>query len=150
MLAPIAEDEIELDEDVMPSVPRDDAVEAEALAQYLRDPSEIDTISELTVSYAVNDAQALREHRVGVVAGVPLVGPQQARRGALCLLFGERAALGANELASQFRQVNRLVDGAHLRFVRNQARRHQRRDYGADHRQSPRKGFSWLIASRDG
>src|SRR5205807_10138148 len=45
----------------MPSVPRDDAVEAEALAQYLRDPSEIDTIPELTVTYAVSDAQALRE-----------------------------------------------------------------------------------------
>jgi hypothetical protein len=45
----------------MPSVPRDDAVEAEALAQYLRDPSEIDTIPELTVSFAVTDAQALRE-----------------------------------------------------------------------------------------
>jgi len=44
-----------------PSVPRDDAVEAEALAQYLRDPSEIDTIPELTVTYGVNDAQALRE-----------------------------------------------------------------------------------------
>jgi hypothetical protein len=45
----------------VPSVPRDDAVEAEALAQYLRDPSEIDTIPEVTVTYAVNDAQALRE-----------------------------------------------------------------------------------------
>ena len=43
------------------SVPRDDAVEAEALAQHLRDPSEIDTIPELTVTYAVTDAQALRE-----------------------------------------------------------------------------------------
>src|ERR1044072_3843064 len=46
----------------MPSVPRDDAVEAEALAQYLRDPSEIDTIPEVTVTYGVTDAQALREH----------------------------------------------------------------------------------------
>jgi hypothetical protein len=45
----------------MKSVPRDDAVEAEALAQYLRDPSEIDAIPELTVTYAVTDAQALRE-----------------------------------------------------------------------------------------
>ena len=42
-------------------MPRDDAVEAEALAQYLRDPSDIDTIPELTVTYAVTDAQALRE-----------------------------------------------------------------------------------------
>ena len=41
---------------------RDDAVEAEALAQYLRDPSQIDTIPELTITYVVTDAQALREH----------------------------------------------------------------------------------------
>jgi tetratricopeptide (TPR) repeat protein len=45
----------------LPSVPRDEAVEAEAVAQYLRDPSEIDTIPELTISYAVSDVQALRE-----------------------------------------------------------------------------------------
>src|SRR5262245_32157095 len=44
------------------SVPRDDAVEAEALAQYLREPTEVDTIPELTITYAVSDAQALREH----------------------------------------------------------------------------------------
>lgn len=43
------------------SVPLDDAVEAEAMAQYLRDPAEIDTIPEVTVTYAVTDAQALRE-----------------------------------------------------------------------------------------
>src|SRR6185369_10834652 len=43
------------------SVPRDDAVEAEALAQFLRDPSEIDTLPEMTVTYALTDAQALRE-----------------------------------------------------------------------------------------
>jgi tetratricopeptide (TPR) repeat protein len=43
------------------TVPRDDAVEAEAIAQYLRDPSEIDTIPELTVTYAVTDVQALHE-----------------------------------------------------------------------------------------
>src|SRR5262245_33083743 len=42
----------------LPSVPRDDAVEAEALAQYLREPSEIDTIPEMTVTYGVTDAQA--------------------------------------------------------------------------------------------
>src|SRR5204863_5396365 len=46
----------------LPNVPRDDAVEAEALAQYLRDPSEIDTIPELTVTYSLTDAQALREN----------------------------------------------------------------------------------------
>jgi tetratricopeptide (TPR) repeat protein len=46
----------------LPSVPRDDAVEAEALAQYLRDPSQLDTIPELTIIYVVTDAQALREH----------------------------------------------------------------------------------------
>jgi hypothetical protein len=45
----------------LPSVPRDDAVEAEALAQFLREPSDVDTIPELTISYAVNDPQALRE-----------------------------------------------------------------------------------------
>jgi hypothetical protein len=44
------------------SVPRDDAVEAEAMAQFLRDPSEIDTLPELTVTFAVTDPQALREH----------------------------------------------------------------------------------------
>src|SRR5262245_46600165 len=44
------------------SVPRDDAVEAEALAQYLREPTEVDTITELTITYAVSDAQALGEH----------------------------------------------------------------------------------------
>jgi hypothetical protein len=43
------------------SVPRDDAVEAEAMAQFLREPSDVDTIPELTISYAVTDAQALRE-----------------------------------------------------------------------------------------
>jgi tetratricopeptide (TPR) repeat protein len=43
------------------SVPRDEAVEAEALAQYVRDPADIDSIPELTVSYAVSDVQALRE-----------------------------------------------------------------------------------------
>ena len=44
------------------SVPRDDAVEAEALAQFLSDPSEVDTLPELTVTYAVTDASALQEH----------------------------------------------------------------------------------------
>jgi tetratricopeptide (TPR) repeat protein len=43
------------------SVPRDDAVEAEALTQHLRDPSEIDTLPEVTVTYAVTDAPAFRE-----------------------------------------------------------------------------------------
>jgi hypothetical protein len=43
------------------SVPRDDAVEAEAIAQFLRDPADIDTIPELTVTYSVTDSQALRE-----------------------------------------------------------------------------------------
>lgn len=44
------------------SVPRDDAVEAEALAQYLSDPAEVDTVPELTVTYSVTDAPALQEH----------------------------------------------------------------------------------------
>jgi len=46
----------------LPGVPRDDAIEAEAMAQFLREASEIDTIPELAVTYAVNDPQALREH----------------------------------------------------------------------------------------
>src|SRR5262245_17035364 len=45
----------------LPAVPRDDAVEAEALAQYLSDLSEVDTVPEITVTIAVTDAQALRE-----------------------------------------------------------------------------------------
>jgi tetratricopeptide (TPR) repeat protein len=45
----------------LPGVPRDEAVEAEAIAQFLRDPSEVDTIPEVTLTYAVTDAQALRE-----------------------------------------------------------------------------------------
>jgi tetratricopeptide (TPR) repeat protein len=43
------------------SVPRDDAVEAEALTQHLRDPSEIDTLPEVTITYALTDASALHE-----------------------------------------------------------------------------------------
>jgi tetratricopeptide (TPR) repeat protein len=43
------------------SVPRDEAVEAEALAQYLSEPSAVDTVPEMTVTYAVTDGQALRE-----------------------------------------------------------------------------------------
>ena len=45
----------------LPAVPRDDAVEAEGLAQFLSDLADVDTTPELTVTYAVNDAQALRE-----------------------------------------------------------------------------------------
>jgi Flp pilus assembly protein TadD len=45
----------------LPGVPWDDAIEAEAMAQFLREASEIDTIPEVTVTYAVNDPQALRE-----------------------------------------------------------------------------------------
>jgi hypothetical protein len=44
------------------SVPRDDAVEAEALAQYLSEPADVDTVPELTVTFAVTDGQAAREH----------------------------------------------------------------------------------------
>lgn len=46
---------------VLPAVPRDDAVEAEALAQFLSDPVDVDTVPEITVTYAVTDAAALRE-----------------------------------------------------------------------------------------
>jgi hypothetical protein len=42
-------------------VPRDEAVEAEALAQFLSEASDVDTVPELTVTIAVSDAQALRE-----------------------------------------------------------------------------------------
>jgi hypothetical protein len=44
------------------SVPRDDAVEAEALAQFLSDPSEVDSLPELTVTFSVTDSSALNEH----------------------------------------------------------------------------------------
>jgi tetratricopeptide (TPR) repeat protein len=42
-------------------VPRDEAVEAEAMAQHLRPLTEVDTLPELSVTYAVSDVQALRE-----------------------------------------------------------------------------------------
>lgn len=45
----------------LPALPRDDAVEAEALSQYLAEPADVDTVPELTVTYGVTDAQALRE-----------------------------------------------------------------------------------------
>jgi hypothetical protein len=44
------------------SVPRDLAVEAMALANYLSEPSEIDFVNELTAIYTVNDPAALKEH----------------------------------------------------------------------------------------
>jgi len=66
-------------------------------------------------------AQALRAHRVGVVAGVPLAAPQRGCRGALCLLFGERAALSANELTS-LAEIGRLLDFG-LRVAELQAAR---------------------------
>lgn len=44
------------------SIPRDDAVEAEAIVQYLTDASDIDTLPEMTLTYAVTDASALQEH----------------------------------------------------------------------------------------
>lgn len=43
------------------SVPRDDAVEAEAVVQYLTDASDIDTLPEITLTYHVTDASALQE-----------------------------------------------------------------------------------------
>jgi len=45
----------------LPSVPRDDAVEAEAVAQFLSDPTEVDLIPEMTLIYTVTDASALKE-----------------------------------------------------------------------------------------
>ena len=77
------------------SVPRDDAVEAEALAQFLRDPSEIDTLPEVTVTYAVNDAQALREQLLSSkrVQNVPFDAaavPRGQRTGAAVGVFAPR------------------------------------------------------------
>jgi hypothetical protein len=43
------------------SVPRDLAVEAMALANYLSEPSEVDFVNEVTVEYGVTDASALKE-----------------------------------------------------------------------------------------
>lgn len=45
-----------------PAVPRDEAVEVEALAQYLSPPTDADLISEVTITYGVTDATALQEH----------------------------------------------------------------------------------------
>jgi hypothetical protein len=66
----------------MPTVPRDDAVEAEALAQFLSDPTEIDFVPEVTVTYAVTDVQALREQLLSSkrVHSVPF-DPAQFREG---------------------------------------------------------------------
>lgn len=44
------------------SVPRDEAVEAEAVAQFLTDPTEVDLLPELTLIYTVTDASAFKEH----------------------------------------------------------------------------------------
>ena len=64
------------------AVPRDDAVEAEALAQFLIDPAEVDFLPEITVTYAITDAQALREHLLSSkrVHSVPF-DPAQFREG---------------------------------------------------------------------
>jgi hypothetical protein len=44
-----------------PQAPRDDAVEAECLAQFLSEPAEVDTLAEMTVTHAVTDMPAWRE-----------------------------------------------------------------------------------------
>ncbi len=44
------------------SVPRELAVEAVALANYLSEPSEVDFVNELTAIYAVTDSSGLKEH----------------------------------------------------------------------------------------
>jgi hypothetical protein len=44
------------------SVPRDLAVEAVALANYLSEPTDIDFVNEVTAIYAVTDSSALKEH----------------------------------------------------------------------------------------
>ncbi len=43
------------------SIPRDDAVEVETIVQYLTDASDIDTLPEFTLTYAISDASALQE-----------------------------------------------------------------------------------------
>ena len=43
------------------SIPRDDAVEAESVVQFLTDPSDVDTLPEMTLTYSVSDASALQE-----------------------------------------------------------------------------------------
>ena len=43
------------------SVPRDDAVEAEAVVQFLSDLTDEDLVPEITTSFAVNDPQAMQE-----------------------------------------------------------------------------------------
>jgi tetratricopeptide (TPR) repeat protein len=43
------------------SVPRDDAVETEAAVQFLTEASDIDTLPEVTLTYAITDASALQE-----------------------------------------------------------------------------------------
>jgi tetratricopeptide (TPR) repeat protein len=47
--------------EALPATPRDEAVEAEALAQFLSDPTDLDFISEWAVTYSLTDAPALRE-----------------------------------------------------------------------------------------
>jgi hypothetical protein len=89
----------------LPSVPRDDAVEAEALAQYLSEPSEVDTVSEMTVTWTVTDAQALREHLLSSkrVQAVPF-DPAQFREAeeppplAVFLLLDREVPLTTNNL----------------------------------------------------
>ena len=43
------------------SIPRDDAVEVESVVQYLTDASDIDTLPEITLTYAISDVSALQE-----------------------------------------------------------------------------------------
>lgn len=45
----------------LPGVPRDEAVEAESMAQFMRPLSDVDTLPEISATYAVSDVQALRE-----------------------------------------------------------------------------------------
>jgi len=44
------------------SVPRDLAVEAMAVANYLSEPAEVDFVNEVTATFAVTDSSALKEH----------------------------------------------------------------------------------------
>ncbi|MDX1948371.1 MAG: hypothetical protein SFU86_23480 [Pirellulaceae bacterium] len=47
---------------LLPGVPRDIAVEAESLAQFLNEPGEVDFVAELTATFNVTDAAALKEN----------------------------------------------------------------------------------------
>jgi hypothetical protein len=64
----------------LPTVPRDEAVELEAMAQFLSDPTEIDVLPEMTVTFNVTDVSALKENWLSSkrLQGLPF-NPEQFR-----------------------------------------------------------------------